>query len=79
MSRRARPWDGSAGMGWRAEQPPHIAAGLLFLLLVYLPGKIFVHILADLQDVVLPEKISTFPSFLPFRAISNVLSNVLYL
>lgn len=39
MSRRARPWDGSAGMGWRAEQPPHIAAGLLFLLLVYLPGK----------------------------------------
>lgn len=25
-------------MGWRAVQPPHIAAGLLLLLLVNLPG-----------------------------------------
>lgn len=39
MSRRARPWHGSAGMGWRAVQPPHIAAGLLLLLLVNLPGQ----------------------------------------
>lgn len=54
MSRRARPWHGSAGMGWRAVQPPHIAAGLLLLLLVNLPGN---------TAAWSPEKLSTSTHF----------------
>ncbi|XP_061379835.1 protein turtle isoform X3 [Danaus plexippus] len=58
-------------MGWRAEQPPHIAAGLLFLLLVYLPVTCHqdhqdaVHITAILGESVVFNCQVDFPEDIP--------------